>query len=169
VREYVYGRLEYRYNNRYTSPLETLKRGEGTCGKYMELLIALLRLCGVACRPVGDFKVPEYKLAYGRAGAICKPDYDHAWVEFHVPGVGWIPMESSSDDMPGRHDRFFGALSWVYIENSRTEKMCEICKPGSWERLDEDLMFSDFFVPDIQIRIVGNVSLDHAFAGTDLS
>jgi hypothetical protein len=68
-------------------------------------------------------------------------------------------MESSSDDMPERHERFFGALSWIYIENSRTEKMCEICKPGSWEKVDNDLMYSDFFIPDIQIRILREASL----------
>jgi hypothetical protein len=163
VREYVYGRLEYRYNNRYTSPVETLRGGEGTCGKYMELLIGLMRLCGVACRPVGDFKVPEYKLRYGRVGSVCTPDYDHAWVEFYVPAVGWVPMESSSDNMPERHERFFGALSWIYIENSRTEKMCEICKPGSAEQIDSDLMYSDFFVPDIRIKILREASLHESF------
>ena len=66
----MYSRLEYRYNNRYTSPVETLRGGEGTCGKYMELLV----------------------------GSVCTPDYDHAWVEFYVPAVGWVPMESSSDN-----------------------------------------------------------------------
>jgi hypothetical protein len=159
VREYVYSRLEYRYNNKYTSPVETLRSGEGTCGKYMELLIGLMRLCGVACRPVGDFKVPEYKLRYPMVNTVCKPDYDHAWVEFYVPAAGWVPMESSSDNMPERHERFFGALSWIYIENSRTEKMCEICKPGSWEKINSDLMYSDFFIPDIQIKILGEAPL----------
>ena len=167
VREYVYSRLEYRYNNRYTSPVETLRGGEGTCGKYMELLIGLMRLCGVACRPVGDFKVPEYKLRYTRVGSVCTPDYDHAWVEFYVPAVGWVPMESSSDNMPERHERFFGALSWIYIENSRTEKMCEICKPGSWEKVDNDLMYSDFFIPDIQIKILREASLHESFRDGD--
>ncbi|MGF6696746.1 hypothetical protein OKW38_001357 [Paraburkholderia sp. MM5496-R1] len=159
VREYVYSRLAYRYNNTYTSPVETLRSGEGTCGKYMELLIGLMRLCGVACRPVGDFKVPEYKLRYARVNSVCVPDYDHAWVEFYVPAVGWVPMESSSDNLPERHERFFGALSWIYIENSRTEKMCEICRPDSWEKVGNDLMYSDFFVPDIQIKILREASL----------
>lgn len=163
VREYVYGKLEYRYNNQYTSPVETLRGGEGTCGKYMELLIGLMRLCGVACRPVGDFKVPEYKLRHARVNSVSTPDYDHAWVEFYVPGVGWVPMESSSDNAPERHERFFGALSWIYIENSRTEKMCEICKPGCWEKVDNDLMYSDFFVPDIQIEVLREAPLDEAF------
>ena len=154
VREYVYSRLGYRFNSRCSSPVETLRLGEGTCGKYMELMIGLLRLCGVACRPVGDFKVPEYKLRYVPVGSVCTPDNDHAWVEFYVPEVGWVPMESSSDGVPEKHDRFFGALSWVYIENSRTDKMCKICKPGSWENIDQDLRYSELFIPEIQIRIL---------------
>lgn len=157
VREYVYSRLGYRYHNRYTSPVETLQLGEGTCRMYMELMIGLMRLCGVACRPVGDFKVPEYKLRYVPVGSVCTPDYDHAWVEFYVPEVGWIPMESSSDGVPNKHDRFFGALSWIYIENSRTDKMCKICKPGSWEKIDEGLRYSELFFPEIQIRILKEV------------
>ncbi|MFM0109473.1 hypothetical protein PQR01_40515, partial [Paraburkholderia rhynchosiae] len=56
--------------------------------------------------------------------------------------------------VPEKHDRFFGALSWVYIENSRTEKMCKICKPGSWENIDQDLRYSELFIPEIQIRIL---------------
>jgi hypothetical protein len=41
--------------------------------------------------------------------------------------------------------------------------MCEICKPGCWEKVDNDLMYSDFFVPDIQIEVLREASLDEAF------
>ncbi len=95
IREYVYSKLEYRYNKRYTRPVETLKEGEGTCGKYTELLLGLMRLCGVPCRAVGDFKVPNYKLQYGFLRTISRPDYDHVWIEFYIPDVGWVSMESS--------------------------------------------------------------------------
>jgi Transglutaminase-like superfamily len=159
VREYVYSRVVYRYTHRYSSPVETLRLGEGTCGNYTELIIGLLRLCGVACRPVGDCKVPEYKLRYERVNAVCTPDHDHAWVEFYEPQVGWVPMESSSDGVPERHDRFFGALSWIYIENSRTARMCDLCKPGTWESIGCGLKYSDLFVPEIQIRIGREASL----------
>jgi Transglutaminase-like superfamily len=160
VREYVYRRLDYRYSHRYTNPVETLRLGIGTCGKYMELMIGLMRLCGVACRPVGDFKVPEYKLRYERVNAVCTPDHDHAWVEFYEPEVGWLPIESSSDGVPEKQDRFFGALSWIYLENSRTARMCDICKPGSWESYGDGVKYSDLFVPEIQIRILGETALD---------
>ncbi len=60
-----------------------------------------MRLCGVPCREVGDYKVPDYKLEYGIVHSVSRPDYDHVWVEFYIPDIGWIPMESSSDDPAG--------------------------------------------------------------------
>jgi len=153
IREYVYDKLEYRYNNRDTSPLQTLEDGEGTCGKYTELLIGLLRLCGVPCRAVGDFKVPDYKLEYGLLHCVSRPDYDHVWLEFYVPDVGWLPMESSSDDLPGKHDRFFAALPWVHIESSKTEKSREAVVPGTWKSIDERFRFSDYFEHEIAITV----------------
>ena len=153
IREYVYAKLEYRYNSRETSPLQTLIDGEGTCGKYTELFLGLMRLCGVPCRAVGDYKVPEYKLEYGILNSISRPDYDHVWIEFFVPDVGWVPMESSSDDLPGRHDRFFAALPWVHIENSRTNKSREVVIPGTWKALDDRFSFSDYFEHEITITV----------------
>ncbi|HJO94271.1 MAG TPA: transglutaminase domain-containing protein [Victivallales bacterium] len=153
IREYVYDKLEYHYNNRDTSPLQTLKDGEGTCGKYTELLLGLLRLCGVPCRAVGDYKVPDYKLEYGILHSFCRPDYDHVWIEFYVPEVGWVPMESSSDNLPGKHNRFFAALPWVNIENSRTQKSMEDVVPDTWKIIDERFHFSDFFEHEISITV----------------
>ena len=160
IREYVYEKLEYRYNNRDTSPLQTLKDGEGTCGKYTELLMGLLRLCGVPCRAIGDYKVPDYKLEYGILHTVCRPDYDHVWLEFYVPGVGWIPMESSSDDLPGKHNRFFAALPWVHIESSRTEKSKEVIVPGTWKAIDKRFHFSDYFEHDTTITVVKELYSD---------
>jgi len=54
-------------------------------------------------------------------------------------------MESSSDDLPGRHDRFFAALPWVHIESSRTNKSREVVIPGTWKALDDRFNFSDYF------------------------
>ena len=153
IREYVYSKLEYRYNNRDTTPLQTLKDGEGTCGKYTEILLGLMRLCGVPCRAVGDYKVPDHKLEYGILHSVSRPDYDHVWIEFYIPDVGWVPMESSSDDLPGKHDRFFAALPWVHIESSRTEKSRDVVVPGTWDSIDERFYFSDFFQREISITV----------------
>ena len=154
IREYVYSKLEYKYNNRDTTPLETLKSGEGTCGKYTELLLGLMRLCNIPCRAVGDYKVPDYKLEWGILNTYTQPDYDHVWIEFFIPGIGWIPMESSSDDLPGKHNRFLAALPWIHIESSRTEKSKEVVIPETWEAIDSNYNFSDYFIYDISIKVI---------------
>jgi len=28
-----------------------------------------------------------------------QPDFNHVWLEFYVPGLGWLPMESNPDDV----------------------------------------------------------------------
>ncbi len=43
-----------------------------------------------------------------------QPDYNHVWLEFYIPGVGWLPMESNPDDI------FEGGpypidFSWVWL------------------------------------------------------
>ena len=153
IREYVYTKLEYKYNSRYTRPLQTLKDGEGTCGKYTELLLGLMRLCRVPCRAVGDYKIPDYKLEHGIINTVCRPDYDHVWIEFYVPDVGWVPMESSSDNLQGRHNRFFAALPWVHIENSRAKKRMDAVIPGTWQKADKRFYFSDYFVHETEITV----------------
>ena len=153
IREYVYDKMEYRYNGRRTSPLQTLEDGEGTCGKYTEIFLGLLRLCGIPCRAVGDYKVPDYKLEYGIMHSVSQPDYDHVWIEFYIPDAGWVPMESSSDDLPGKHNRFFAALPWTHIEGSRTEKSREVVVPGTWKAIDEQYRFSDYFEHEIAITV----------------
>ncbi len=158
IRKYVYSKLEYKYNNRNTTPLETLKDGEGTCGKYTELLLGLMRLCNIPCRAVGDYKVPDYKLEWGILNTYTQPDYDHVWIEFYIPGIGWVPMESSSDDLPGKHNRFLAALPWVHIESSRTGKSKEVAKQNSWEAFDDSYNFSDFFMHDISIKVIDILS-----------
>lgn len=157
IREYVYTKLEYRYNSRYTKPLQTLKDGEGTCGKYTELLLGLMKLCRVPCRSVGDYKIPDYKLEYGILNTVCRPDYDHVWIEFYIPDIGWVPMESSSDHLTGKHNRFFAALPWLHIESSRTKKRMEAVIPETWRRTDKRFNFSDYFVHETEITVVQNL------------
>jgi len=155
IREYVYERLDYRHTGRETSPLQTLDDGEGTCGKYTDVLLALLKLAGIPCRQVGDYKVPEYKLEYGPVGQEAKPDYDHVWIEFWIPGAGWIPMESSSDDLPGKHDRFLAALPWINVEFSRTEVSKDIIDIETGESaVSNDLNFRDLFERETRFRIL---------------
>ena len=48
-----------------------------------------------------------------------QPDFNHVWLEFYVPGIGWLPMESNPDDISDTGpypSRFFMGLAWYHIE-----------------------------------------------------
>jgi transglutaminase-like putative cysteine protease len=116
IRDYVYDKLSYGIKPKIDPPDEVLQRGVGSCGEYVGVLLALLRLNGIACRTVGRYKCPPHP---DRQGIPLHPDYNHVWLEFYIPGVGWVPMESNPDDFVERGTyplRFFMGLAWYHVE-----------------------------------------------------
>ncbi|MGK7873988.1 MAG: transglutaminase domain-containing protein [Xenococcaceae cyanobacterium] len=116
IRNYVYDRLSYGIKPQIDTPDIVLKRGIGSCGEYLGVLLALARLNGIACRTVGRYKCPSQPLGQG---VPLVPDFNHVWMEFYVPGIGWLPMESNPDDVieGGPYPtRFFMGLSWYHAE-----------------------------------------------------
>lgn len=118
IRNYVYEQLTYRMEGGTDSPDVVLERGNGSCGEYLGVLMALMRLNGIACRKAGRYKVPYYKVNPESRNVPIEPDFNHVWVEFYVPGWGWIPMESSADDNEtGKWTmRYFMGLQWYHIQ-----------------------------------------------------
>jgi len=116
IRNYVYERLSYGIRPRIDTPDVVLDRGIGSCGEYVGVLMALARLNGIACRTVGRYKCPPRG---EQQGVPLQPDYNHVWLEFYIPGFGWLPMESNTDDVVERGPyptRFFMGLPWTHIE-----------------------------------------------------
>ena len=116
IRNFVYDRLSYGIKPHIDPPDVVLERGIGSCGEYVGLLLALSRLNGIACRTVGRYKCPPYP---ERQRIPLEPDYNHVWIEFYVPGFGWLPMESNPDDIVERGPyptRFFMGLPWFHAE-----------------------------------------------------
>lgn len=116
IRNYVYERLSYGIQPRIDTPDIVLERGVGSCGEYVGVLLALARLNGIACRTIGRYKCPA---SADQQGVPLQPDFNHVWLEFYVPGFGWLPMESNPDDVAERGPyptRFFMGLPWNHIE-----------------------------------------------------
>lgn len=116
IRNYVYDKLSYGIKPHIDTPDIVLERGIGSCGEYVGVLLALCRLNGIACRTAGRYKCPPYA---EQQGIPLQPDYNHVWLEFYIPGFGWLPMESNPDDVgrDGPHPtRYFMGLSWFHIE-----------------------------------------------------
>jgi transglutaminase-like putative cysteine protease len=116
IRNYVYDRLSYGIQPKIDTPDVALARGVASCGEYVGVLLALARLSGIACRTIGRYKCPahpEYR------HLPLEPDFNHVWLEFYVPGVGWLPMESNVDDVIERGpypQRYFMGLAWYHTE-----------------------------------------------------
>jgi len=150
IRNYVYDRLSYSIQPKIDTPDVALDRGTASCGEYVGILLALARLNGIACRTIGRYKCPlhpEYR------HLPLEPDFNHVWLEFYVPGIGWLPMESNVDDVIERGpypQRFFMGLAWYHTELGKGipfNKMQADDKP-------DDLSVRDLSVNHIRFRVL---------------
>ncbi len=79
----------------------TAKRGN--CTDFHALFIGMMRASGIPARFEIGFPLPLDKTE----GDI--PGY-HCWAEFHLDGVGWVPVDASEAwKNPAKREYFFGA------------------------------------------------------------
>jgi hypothetical protein len=150
IRNYVYDRLSYGIQPRIDTPDIALKRGTASCGEYVGILLALARLNGIACRTIGRYKCPPHPDTRHRH---LEPDFNHVWLEFYVPGVGWLPMESNVDDIVERGpypERFFMGLAWYHTELGKGIKFAKMTADDK----PETLSMSDLAINHIRFRIL---------------
>ncbi|WP_071518588.1 transglutaminase family protein [Geitlerinema sp. PCC 9228] len=162
IRDYVYERLGYRVTVQIESPDRVLERGVGSCGEYVGVLLALMRLNGIACRTVGRYKCPPYA---ERQGVPLEPDFNHVWLEFYVPGYGWIPMESNPDNLEDRRikpTRFFMGLAWYHVEIGKGTKFEQIRIKGE-PVSKEQLALGDLAINHVRFQIVREIDSEQAF------
>lgn len=150
IRNYVYDRLSYGIQPKIDTPDVALERGVGSCGEYVGLLLALARLNGIACRTIGRYKCPQKP---EQRDLPLEPDFNHVWLEFYVPGTGWLPMESNVDDVIERGPyptRFFMGLSWYHMEIGKGisfEKMKAADKP-------DDVKMGDLAINHVRFKVL---------------
>jgi transglutaminase-like putative cysteine protease len=150
IRNYVYDRMSYGIKPHIDTPDVALDRGIGSCGEYVGVLLALARLNGIACRTVGRYKCPPDP---DRRGVPLQPDFNHVWIEFHVPGFGWLPMESNVDDVVegGPYPtRFFMGLPWFHAEIAKGIPFEKITAPD----LPEEISIGDLALNHIRFTIL---------------
>ena len=153
VRDYIYERLSYRVTTRIETPDVVLERGVGSCGEYVGVMLALMRLNGIACRTIGRYKCPPYP---DRRNVPLEPDFNHVWLEFYVPEFGWVPVESNPDDLEDRHikpTRFFMGLAWYHVELGKGLKFERIQTPAE-PNLKERVPLGDLAVNHVRFKIL---------------
>jgi len=74
----------------------------GNCTDFHALFISLARSEGIPARFEIGFPVPEDRDS-GEIGGY------HCWVELHLPGTGWFPIDASEAfKQPGKRELFYG-------------------------------------------------------------
>lgn len=153
IRNYVYDHLSYSIKPYIDTPDVVLERGTGSCGEYVGVLLALCRLNGIACRTVGRYKCPS---AAEHQNVPLQPDFNHVWLEFYIPGFGWLPMESNPDDLGyyrAHPTRFFMGLCWYHIEIGKGIPFESIVSQGV--RLKkEDISIGELAINHIRFTIL---------------
>ena len=153
IRNYVYDKLSYAVTPAIETPDVVLERGRGSCGEYVGLLLALMRLNGIACRTVGRYKCPaqaDYQ------GIYLEPDFNHVWIEFFIPGFGWVPMESNPDDVEdgGPYPtRFFMGLPWWHVEMGKGIPFEKLLLPDP----NAEVRLGDLAVNHMRFKILGEL------------
>lgn len=153
IRNYVYDRLSYGIKPHIDPPDVALERGVGSCGEYLGVLLALARLNGIACRTVGRYKCPPHP---EQRGIPMQPDFNHVWMEFYVPGFGWVPMESNPDDVAetGPYpSRFFMGLAWYHAEIGKNITFEALLSQG--ERVNkQEISIGDLAINHVRFTIL---------------
>ncbi|MGF1485943.1 MAG: transglutaminase domain-containing protein [Prochloraceae cyanobacterium] len=156
IRNYVYDRLSYAIKPHIDTPDLVLRRGVGSCGEYLGVLLALARLNGIPSRTVGRYKCP---LTPDRQNIPLQPDFNHVWMEFYLPGFGWLPMESNPDDLyeGGPYPtRFFMGLAWYHAEVAKDISFESLASKG--EPLTKStISFGDLAINHVRFKIVSEL------------
>lgn len=160
IRDYVYDRLSYRLRPHITPPHEVLDRGTGSCGEYVGVLLALSRLNGIPCRTIGRYKCPKDPDKFHQP---LEPDYNHVWLEFYLPGIGWLPMESNPDDLGyGPYPlRFFMGLAWYHVEIGKGISFERVFVEGTnLKELPGALSIGNLAINHVRFKILGELKPD---------
>ncbi len=73
------------------SPLETLKKRQGTCRDFAVLMIEAVRALGFAARFVSG-----YVYNPSRSEGVVGGGNTHAWVRIFLPGSGWVEFDPTN-------------------------------------------------------------------------
>lgn len=73
------------------SPIETLRKRQGTCRDFAVLMIEAVRALGFAARFVSGYVYNPFR----RAGVVGGGN-THAWVRVFLPGSGWVEFDPTN-------------------------------------------------------------------------
>ncbi|MCU0537213.1 MAG: hypothetical protein MUD14_25280 [Hydrococcus sp. Prado102] len=161
IRDYIYRKVTYVMDAYNDGTEAVLKSGKGSCGEYLNVFLSLFRLNNIPARTCGNYKIPAYKMQPGTRSLFLSPDFNHVWLQFYIPDLGWVPLESSADDEAASFrdwaKRYFMALSWYHVECRMGDYFEEV-----FERRNEQPFFlspNDLSINDIKFKIISELDI----------
>ncbi|MEX2617409.1 MAG: transglutaminase family protein [Alphaproteobacteria bacterium] len=88
---------EIREDEGTQSPVETLRRGLGSCRDFAVLFVEAVRSLGFGARIVSGYLHNPQQHLTGSTGA----GSTHAWAEVYIPGAGWITFDPTNRSVGG--------------------------------------------------------------------
>lgn len=89
-------KMTFRYQMREEegtqTPVETLRRGSGTCRDFALLMMEAVRALGLAARFVTGYIYSPNAGGSGNIGGGAT----HAWMETYLPGAGWVSFDPTN-------------------------------------------------------------------------
>ncbi|BAU28568.1 transglutaminase superfamily protein [Aneurinibacillus soli] len=107
--------MEYTEKEAWGTAVQALQRRSGVCEDFSRLMVALLRAQNIPARTVAGYALGKDE----KTVDLTKADYAHMWVEFYLPGYGWLPADPTVLDYDEHDKRVaaanFGMGNWYYI------------------------------------------------------
>ena len=91
-----------RHEKGVQDPVRTIALGSGSCRDLAILMIAALRLRGIAARFVSGY-MHLAEDGYQEDGRPIAGGNTHAWVQVYVPGPGWVDFDPSAGGVGNRN------------------------------------------------------------------
>jgi transglutaminase-like putative cysteine protease len=112
IRAYIFDRVDYEMVGGWDPARTILERGTGSCSEFTYCFNALLRSNGIATRNIGSTVYSSRNVDGHWADQVF-----HRWLEIYIPGYGWVPFDSNSDDHPNgrKRERY---RRWASLSNN---------------------------------------------------
>ena len=96
----IYEHFEYEPSStKVDSPIDdALAARQGVCQDFAHIMLSLVRPLGIPCRYISG-----YLARYSDDNARSAPDASHAWVEAHLPGLGWVGFDPTNNQLAGQY------------------------------------------------------------------
>lgn len=113
IYKFVINTLDYdTYNPKDVGAALALKRKQGDCSEYSDLMIALCRAKKIPAKVV---------IGYTTYDPVT---LKHAWVEVYLKDIGWVPFDPTlGDNTPAAFDSL--EPKYLYITNKRTDPILQ--------------------------------------------